>query len=210
MAQVDIYKIDGTKAGTMELPDALFGISVDPALVHEAIRVQEANSRVRLAQVKGRHEVRGGGKKPWRQKGTGRARHGSRRSPIWTGGGITFGPNKAKNYAKKMNKRARRKALAMVLSDKLASSQFIVVEEYAAPEGKTKHVAALRKALPGAGKSALVVTTKKDADVVRAAQNLEKTATLGATSLNVRDAVRAQFLIVSKDAVAELVSHFEA
>ncbi len=210
MAQVDVYKTDGAKAGTMELPDALFGVSVDPELVHEAIRIQEANARIRLAQVKGRSDVRGGGRKPWRQKGTGRARHGSRRSPIWTGGGITFGPNKAKNFAKKMNKRARRKALAMVLSEKLTTKRLVIVDAYEVLEAKTKNVAALRKALPGAGSSALIVTGKEDASLVRGAQNLPRTSTLGAMSLNVRDIVRAKYLILSKGAVEQLVSHFGA
>ena len=210
MAQVDVYKIDGKKAGTMELPAALFEVAVDVELVHEAIRIQEANARVRLAQAKGRHEVRGGGRKPWKQKGTGRARHGSRRSPIWKGGGVTFGPTAVRNFAKKINKRAKRKALSMVLSNKVENGLLTIVDTYSIPEAKTRHAAAMRKALPGADASALIVTTKEDIGLVRAVQNLPKTRTVQAESLNVRDVVRAKYLVASQAAVDSLVSHFTA
>ncbi len=137
MAKVTLYKIDGSKAGDYELPDELFAVKMNPELVHEAIVNQEANSRIIHANTKDRSEVRGGGKKPWKQKGTGRARHGSRRSPIWIGGGITFGPNLFRQFGKKMNKKAKRKALAMVLSNKVVENKFIVVEDLAFPEAKT-------------------------------------------------------------------------
>ena len=200
--------MDGSKAGTQDLPDALFGVEVAPEVVHEAIVAQNANARLKRANTKDRSAVRGGGRKPWKQKGTGRARHGSRRSPIWVGGGVTFGPTLLRNFTKKINKKMKRKALAMMLSDKVASNQFVALESYDMPEAKTKHVAAMRKSLPGAETSAILVTTADDIAVVRGAQNLPKTATIGATSLNVRDLARYQYVIASKGAIEKLVAHY--
>ncbi len=208
MAKVDLYKMDGTKAGTQELPDALFGVDVSPELVHEAIVAQDANARVKRAKTKDRSDVRGGGRKPWKQKGTGRARHGSRRSPIWVGGGVTFGPTLLRNFGKKINKKAKRKALAMMLSDKVASEQFVALEAFEMPEAKTKFVATMRKSLPGADTSAIIVTTNEDDAVVRGAQNLPKTGTIGATNLNVRDLAQYQYVIASKAAIEKLVAHY--
>lgn len=208
MAQVDLYKMDGSKAGVQELPDTLFGVPVVADLVHEAIVTQEANARVLRATAKGRGEVRGGGRKPWKQKGTGRARHGSRRSPIWVGGGVTFGPTLLRNFTQKINKKAKRKALAMLLSDKVADQKFVAVESFDMPEAKTKLVAQMRQALPGAQNSALIVTTKEDTAVIRGAQNLPKTVTIGAASLNVRDLARYQYVIASKAAIDAIVSHY--
>ena len=192
----------------MDLPDALFGVPVSSDLVHEAIVAQDANARVKRANTKDRSEVRGGGRKPWKQKGTGRARHGSRRSPIWVGGGVTFGPRLARVFGKKMNKKAKQKALAMVLSDKVAENTLVVVEAYEMPEAKTKHVAAMRSALPGADRSALIVTLPENTDVMRGAQNLPKTNVIGAKSLNVRDLVKAQYVIASKAAMEAVVEQY--
>jgi len=208
MAQVDIYKMDGSMIGKQELPDTLFGVPVSADLVHEAIVTQEANARVLRATTKGRGEVRGGGRKPWKQKGTGRARHGSRRSPIWSGGGVTFGPSLLRNFTQKINKKAKRKALAMMLSDKVADGRFIAVETFEIPEAKTSLVAAMRKALPGSDGSALLVTVKDDTAIIRGAQNLPKTETIGATSLNVRDLAKYQYIIASKSAIESMIAHY--
>lgn len=204
MVQVNLYKIDGKSVGKIDLPDALFAVKIKSSLIHEVIVAQDANSRVRLAQVKDRSEVRGGGRKPWKQKGTGRARHGSRRSPIWIGGGITFGPTKERNFSKKINKKVRKKALAMVLSDKVNEDWLIAVEDFNIAEAKTKLVADLRQALPGSSASALIVTTKEDKDMILAAENLPKTQTIGASSINVRDLVKHQYIIASKAALLEI------
>lgn len=204
MAQVNLYKIDGTTSGQIDLPDALFAVKIKPSLIHEVIVAQDANSRVRLAQVKDRSEVRGGGRKPWKQKGTGRARHGSRRSPIWIGGGVTFGPTKERNFSKKINKKARKKALAMVLSDKVNENWFIAVEDLNLVESKTKLAADLRTALPGADASALIVTTKDDKNVILAAKNLLRTEVVGAGSLNVRDLVKYKYIIASKASIEKM------
>jgi len=204
MAKVDIYKIDGSKTGTMELPDHLFAVQINSNIVAEALRIQEANTRVTYANTKDRSEVRGGGRKPWKQKGTGRARHGSRRSPIWIGGGVTFGPTKFRNFAMKINKKAKRKALASVLSDKVASGVLIVVDEFDA-DGTTSKAAIMRKALPGSDKSALIISGSEDKAVVRAARNLPKTSSLAAHSLNVRDLLKYEYAIASKAAIEKMI-----
>lgn len=204
MAEVILYKQDGSEAGKVKLPDEIFAVAPKPALIHEVIVAQEANGRTRYAQVKDRSEVRGGGRKPWRQKGTGRARHGSRRSPIWTGGGVTFGPNADKNYTKKVNKKVKRQALAMVLSDKVTEKWLIAVEDFKLDEPKTKLIAAMREKLPGAGQPALLVTTAEDQNLIQAAKNLPKTETINAGSLNVRDLVKYQHVIASQAALDKI------
>ena len=206
---VAVYKIDGTKSGTMTLPEELFAVEVKPAIVHEAIVAQEANGRARSAQTKDRSEVRGGGKKPWKQKGTGRARHGSRRSPIWIGGGITFGPQANRNFTKKINKQMKRKALTMALSDKVAENAFIIVEDFGLAEPKTKLVSAMRDKLPGKDGSALLVAAAANETLKLAARNLLKTESIPAKSINVRDLVKYQYVIASKAAVEELITQFK-
>src|SRR3989338_10491140 len=140
MAKVILYNQTGSEVGELSLDATLFDVAPDTALVHEAVVAQEANSRQVLAHTKGRGEVAGTGKKQWKQKGTGRARHGSRRSPIWVGGGITFGPRNDRNFSLKMNRKARRKALAMVLTDKLISARLVAVDDLGVEEGKTKQL----------------------------------------------------------------------
>ncbi len=201
MAQVNLYKKDGKEAGVIELPDALFSVAVKPSLIHEVIVAQDANSRKILGVTKDRSEVRGGGRKPWKQKGTGRARHGSRRSPIWVGGGVTFGPNALRNFAKKVNKKVRRKAIAMLLSDKVKSGEFIVVEDFAFDVPKTSVIARMRQALPGSDATALLITTKEDEAIIRGTQNLPKTQTIAAHSLNARDLAKYRYVIASKSAL---------
>jgi large subunit ribosomal protein L4 len=204
MAQVKLYKRDGSENGTVELPAGLFDVKVKPDVIHQAIVTQEANARVLLSTTKDRSQVRGGGRKPWKQKGTGRARHGSRRSPIWSGGGVTFGPTLERVFGKKINKKVRRAALAMMLTDKVASDWLVAVEDMAIPEAKTKFIVEMRKNLPGTGRSALIVTAKDESSIVRAASNLLKTQTIGAKSLNVRDLAKYEYLIASKDALEEI------
>ncbi len=204
MAKVDVYTIEGSKKETLNLPDELFGVRINPTLIAEAVRVQDANSRVVCAHTKDRSEVRGGGRKPWKQKGTGRARHGSRRSPIWIGGGITFGPNSLRNFILKINKKAKRKALASVLSDKVASNEFIVLNDLLA--GKcTKDIEKMRNALPGSENTALIVTSADELSIVKAARNLKKTSTISASSLNVKDLLSSKYLIASKAAVEKMI-----
>ncbi len=201
MARVTLYSMDGSKRGELTLEDSLFGIKVNPALVHQAVVAQTASSRAPIAHTKTRGEVAGTGKKPWKQKGTGRARHGSRRSPIWVGGGITFGPRSDRNFALKINKQARRKALAMVLSDKVAHERLIAVEDLTV-EGKTRELAQMLSRLPGSGKKTLVVTIPQNKLVNRAARNLPAVSTLPAHALNVVDLLRFDYVLMTQGAVA--------
>jgi large subunit ribosomal protein L4 len=201
MALIKLYAIDGKTNGTLEVSDQLFATKGSKSLVHEALIAHEANNRVQYAHVKDRSEVSGGGKKPWKQKGTGRARHGSSRSPIWKGGGVTFGPNALQDFSVKLNKRAKKKALALVLSDKLAGDKIAALTNYELPEAKAKHVSAMRKALPGSGRSTLVITLPTDKAFITAAQNVAKTDTIFAGSLNVRDLLSHEYVIVSEAAV---------
>ncbi len=210
MAEVKVYNWQGKDAGTMTVPDALFAVAVNPNVVHDVIVAQDANSRVILSHTKDRSQVSGGGKKPWKQKGTGRARHGSSRSPIWIGGGVTHGPLAERNFSQKVNKKTKRTALAMVLSDKLQDGAFIAVEDFAFPEGRTKFAAEMRKALPGSGGSALVIVSKEDVAAKRAVRNLPKTTVIHAHSMNVRDAAKYRTILASKAAIATMIQTFTA
>ncbi|TAL51118.1 50S ribosomal protein L4 [Patescibacteria group bacterium] len=201
MARVTLYSIDGSKKGDLTLEDSLFGVKVNPALVHEAIVAQTAGSRAAIAHTKTRDEVTGTGKKPWKQKGTGRARHGSRRSPIWSGGGITFGPRSDRNFAVKINRQARRKALAMVLSDKVANDRLVAVENLTG-DGKTKELSQTLGRLPTAGKKTLIVTTPENKLVSRAARNIPKISTIPANALNIVDLLRFDYVLITEPAVA--------
>lgn len=201
MAKVNLYKKDGSTAGSIELPDGIFAVPVKAGLIHEVLVAQDANSRVQFAHVKDRSQVAGTGKKPWKQKGTGRARHGSRRSPIWSGGGVTFGPNPFRNFFKKVNKKVKRKAIAMLLSDKVANDKLIIVDSFGFTEPKTSVMNSLRDKLPGKDKKALIVTGPEDEAVVLAARNHLKTNTIAAHSLNVRDLTKYEYVIASSEAI---------
>jgi len=168
-----IYTRKGAESGSITLPEAVFGVAWNPDLVHEVVVGMQANARAGTAHTKDRSEVRGGGKKPWKQKGTGRARHGSRRSPIWTGGGVTFGPRNEKDFSVKINKKVKAKALACVLSKKLADNEVFFVDSLAMEEPKTKDakvvIAALAK---GTGVESLATKRKNAAIVVLADRSL--------------------------------------
>lgn len=143
MAKVKVYNQKGEAIKTLELNDQVFGVPMKVELIWQAVVAQLANARQNIAHTKGRSEVRGGGKKPWRQKGTGRARHGSIRSPIWIGGGVTFGPTKNRNFSKSINKKVRRKALLVALSDKAANNNVVVVDTFNLDKIKTKEMYAI-------------------------------------------------------------------
>jgi len=160
--KVSVYDQQGKEAGTTLLPKEIFGLSVKPDLVHQVIISQMANRRRVIAHAKDRSEVRGGGKKPWRQKGTGRARHGSIRSPLWKGGGVTFGPTKERNFKKIIPKKMKRKALFMALSSKVKDGELVVVDELKLENHKTKDFVKILKAiLKGKTESALVALAQK-------------------------------------------------
>lgn len=207
--KVKLYDFAGKEVGTESLDGSMFGLELDPNLVHEVVLAQENNSRQVLAHTKGRADVRGGGKKPWKQKGTGRARHGSIRSPLWVGGGITFGPSKERNFSVKVNKKVKSKALSMVLSDKVKNDKLILVDSYNLPEAKTKGLKAAIEALPSKGKSVLFVTKNAQENVVKAAKNLAKIDTINFGSLNVVDLLKREYLIVNKELLRKIVEHYK-
>ncbi|MBI4090606.1 MAG: 50S ribosomal protein L4 [Candidatus Komeilibacteria bacterium] len=207
---VPVYGEAGEKVGTQKLNAAVFGVPFKDPVVHQAVTAQMANRRQVLAHTKGRGDVRGGGKKPWKQKGTGRARHGSTRSPLWVGGGITFGPTKERNFGIKINKQVRKQALRMVLSDKAASDRLVVISDWIATEGKAKKLAAFLKALPVSGKKMMLVTEPADASVIRAAKNLAKAITINVGSLNVVDVMKYEYLVVPKKLIATIDKRYGA
>lgn len=209
MAKVTLHNQAGKVVGELELDAALFEVKPNPALIHEAFVIQKANGRQVLAHTKDRSEVAGTGKKPWKQKGTGRARHGSRRSPIWVGGGITFGPRNERNFSLKLNRVARRKALAMVLTDKLVSEKFVAIDSMVLPENKTKTIVSVLRNLPSAGKKTLVILEPANVGAMRAARNLQRVTTLSALSLNIGDLLANDFVVASKEAIDAITKTFK-
>ncbi|MEN9558074.1 MAG: hypothetical protein RL141_443 [Candidatus Parcubacteria bacterium] len=209
MPNVSVYNQDGKATGTLELPAAYFGVKVNAALVHEAMVAQEANRRHAIANVKTRGNVSGGGKKPWKQKGTGRARQGSIRSPQWVGGGITFGPTSERNFSKKMNRKARQKALFMVLSDKVANDGLLVLESFTPPATKTKWMATLLAALP-VRRTALYVTAGSNPELIRMARNVKQVQVVTPNSLSVMDVLRVGSVIFEKEAIPAFAQVYRA
>ncbi len=210
--KTELYNQNAEIIGEAELPDGIFGVKMNPDLVHQAIVAQMANSRQVIAHTKGRGEVRGGGKKPWRQKGTGRARHASIRSPIWKGGGVAFGPTKERNFEKKINKKTKRKALFMALSSKVTDKELILLDGLKLNAPKTKEALGVLNGLSGkmAGykntkkkrDSVLFVLPEKDKMILRAMNNLPFVEMMDAKSLNVKDLLEKKYLILLKDAVS--------
>lgn len=201
--KVDVYNIKNEVVGTVELPAAVFGREWNADLVHQVVTSQEANARRPWAATKDRSQVRGGGRKPWRQKGTGRARHGSSRSPIWSGGGVTHGPLTARNYGKKVNTKVKRAALHAALSKKLIDGGIKIVDSFVLDEAKTKLVAGALKAL-GATKGVLIVPTADNKLIYRASRNLPKVKALVADSLNTRDVMQYAQVVIEQKALADI------
>ena len=202
MAKVAVLNMEGKEVGNIELNDAIFGVEVNEHLVHMAVLQQLANNRQGTQKAKTRSEVSGGGRKPWRQKGTGHARQGSTRAPQWTGGGVVFAPV-PRDYSFKMNKKEKRAALKSVLSDKVASSKLIVLDELKFDEIKTKKFQAVLTNLKVEEK-ALVVLGEKDDVVIKSANNLPFVQTALPNTINVYDVLKAGTLILTKDAVAKI------
>lgn len=205
---VDIYDQQGKKIGQIRLPSEIFGLKINPDLVHQVVVSQMANRRRRIAKVKTRAEVRGGGRKPWRQKGTGRARVGSIRSPLWRGGGVVFGPRPEKVFKKKIPKKMRRKALFMVLSGKVKNNLLILLDKLKLEKPKTKSMVEILNNLPCRGKSALIVLPEYDKNIILAARNLPDVDTLLARNLNALDLLTFQYLIMLKDAIKVIKETF--
>ncbi|MBI4425971.1 MAG: 50S ribosomal protein L4 [Candidatus Kerfeldbacteria bacterium] len=200
MPKVPVFNLEGKEVGVKELPDRIFGLSVSPALVEQAVEAQRANARQAIAHTKTRAEVRGGGRKPWRQKGTGRARHGSIRSPIWKGGGVAHGPRSNRNFSIKLNQKAKQRALFMVLSDKVASRQLVVVDSFELPTVKTKIFAQLLKRLPVAASTLLVLPAKNEV-LEKSSRNIPGVTPILGNSLNVVDVLRHRTVLMPAEAV---------
>ena len=201
MAKVSVYNMEGKEVETMELDDAVFGVEVNEHLVHMAVVQQLANNRQGTQKAKTRSEVRGGGRKPWRQKGTGHARQGSTRAPQWTGGGIVFAP-KPRDYSFKMNKKEKRIALLSALSSKVAESKIVVLDEFKLDEIKTKKFVEVMNNLKV--ENALVVLEGENKNVVLSGRNIPSVKVTATNEINTYDVLKYTTLVVTKAAVEKL------
>ena len=201
MSKVSVYNMEGQQVGELELNDAVFGVEINEHLVNQAVKLQLANKRQGTQSAKTRSEVSGGGRKPWKQKGTGHARQGSTRAPQWTGGGVVFAP-KPRDYSFKMNKKEKQLALKSVLTSRVQENKFIVVDAIKMDEIKTKTFV---KALDSLKVSkALVVLNENDVNVVASAKNIPGVKTASAKTINVYDILKFDTLVIDKAAVATI------
>ena len=200
MPKVPLYTADGQQNGDLELADAMFAVKPQAGLLHEVMVSLRANARRSIANTKTRGEVRGGGKKPWKQKGTGRARQGSTRSPQWVGGGITFGPSSERNFEVKINKKTKKKALFMGLSDKVQNNKLFVLESVHTTTPKTKAMASLVQKLP-IDRNALLITGASHPALMRMVRNIQNIKLVTAQSVNLIDVLTYRTVIFLKDAV---------
>ena len=201
MANVNVYNIEGKEVGTIELNDAVFGVEVNEHLMHMAVVQQLANKRQGTQKAKTRSEVSGGGRKPWRQKGTGHARQGSTRAPQWTGGGVVFAPT-PRDYSFKLNKKEKRAALKSALSSRVQDNKFIVIDEMNFGEIKTKNFQNMLNNLSVA--KALVAIEEGNKNAVLSARNIADVKTAGTNTINVYDILKYNTVIVTKAAVATI------
>lgn len=193
--QVPVRNVVGEVVDHVELNDAIFGMEPHEPVMHQALVRQLSNARLGAARTKTRAEVRGGGRKPWRQKGTGRARHGSIREPQWRGGGIAFGPRAGRNYKKRMPRKMRRLALRSALSVKAAEGRIVVLDELRVPAAKTREMITLLDRL-AVDSSALILLSQRDEAIERSARNLPGAKTLHASYLNIRDLFTHDYLLM--------------
>ena len=201
MAKVAVYNMEGKEVDSIELNDSIFGVEINEHLVHMAVLQQLANNRQGTQKAKTRSEVRGGGRKPWRQKGTGHARQGSTRAPQWTGGGMVFAPV-PRDYSFKLNKKEKRAALKSVLTSKVAESKFVVVDELKMDEIKTKKFVEVMNNLKA--NKALVVLNEMDTNVIASASNIPTVKTTQTNELNVFDVLKYDTVVATKAAVATI------
>ena len=201
MANVKVYNMEGKEVGTLELNDAVFGVEVNEHLMHLAVVGQLANKRQGTQSAKTRSEVSGGGRKPWKQKGTGHARQGSTRAAQWVGGGMIFAP-KPRDYSVKMNKKEKAAAIKSALSSRVAEEKIYVVDSLSFDEIKTKKMTAVLDSLKV--EKALVVLDKKDENVILSARNIPEVRTVMSNSINVYDILKYGSLVITKEAVAQI------
>lgn len=202
MSKVSVYNMEGQQVGEIELNDEVFNVEINEHLVNQAVKLQLANKRQGTQSAKTRSEVRGGGRKPWRQKGTGNARQGSIRAPQWNKGGVVFAP-KSRDFSKDMNKKAKIAALVSALSKKVADGELLVVDKLEVKDGKTKEMVAFQKALK-LDKSAIVFMDNDDVKVIRAAQNIENFGTLPVAQISAYEVVANNKVVLTKEAVKKI------
>ena len=202
MPEIDLYSMQGDNKGKVSLSEEVFAVPANNAVMHQALVRQLANRRRGTASTKTRGEVRGGGKKPWRQKGTGRARHGSIRSPLWKGGGITFGP-RPRDFSKDMPKKMRRLALKCALSDKVFNNRVIALDQLVMEKPKTKAFVSMMEKL-SLKESTLFITKDKDFSVEKSASNLPSAKVIDTGILNIHDLLRFDRLVITVDAIKKV------
>ncbi len=212
--KTNIYNLKNEKVGTMELPDSVFAAKWNPVLVKQALEAQLANKRRPWAHAKTRAEVRGGGRKPWRQKGTGRARHGSIRSPLWVGGGKAHGPSKLRDFSQKINKKMNRLAMFSALSKKLKDGEIKIFENLRIDEPKTKQLAATLTPLLNLKKDqknfdTLLVADKENKNIMRASSNLPKAKAIRPESLNIYDILNYKNIFIERETVGTIAKHYK-
>lgn len=211
--KVDLYNQNAEKVGVEEIPDKIFNLKINKDLLHQVIVAYQSNKKKVAAHTKTRGEVRGGGRKPWRQKGTGRARHGSIRSPLWRGGGIVFGPTNKLNFKKKINKKIKRKAILMALSSKAKDSEMLLIDDLKLDIAKTKKMISILNGLIGVLNpkivknkkrtklSVLIIIPDKDEILFRASNNIPKVLITTAKNINALDILSYKYLILLKDSI---------
>lgn len=207
--KADVFDIKNQKIGEADLPERIFAVKWNPDLVNQALTAQLANSRVAIAHAKGRGEVRGGGKKPWKQKGTGRARHGSIRSPLWKGGGATFGPSKERVFSKKINKKMKRLAIFNVLAQKAREKELKIIDSFKIEANKTKDWNKILKNMVDLRSKNLLVVANANKKVHGLTSNIKNIRSISPFSLNVYDLLSNKNVFMEKEAVAEMENHFK-
>ncbi|MEI7620617.1 MAG: 50S ribosomal protein L4 [Candidatus Falkowbacteria bacterium] len=212
--KINVYNQKAENVGTLDLSDKIFKVALNNDLLHQAVIAQMANERQVLAHTKTKAEVSGGGKKPWKQKGTGRARVGSSRSPIWRGGGIIFGPRNDRNFKKNINQKMKQKAMFMALSDKVTNNTFVVLEDLNMPEFKTKNFNELltnleKKVLNNERRNVLVINDQKDEKVKYSGRNLKGVEIINLENLNLVDVLKYKNLVLTSEAVKKLEERYK-
>ena len=215
--KIDIYNQQGKVVGQEKLDAKIFGVEPKEELINQTVVLILGNLRHPFAHTKTRSDVRGGGKKPWKQKGTGRARAGTIRSPLWRGGGITFGPSKLRNYTRKINKKVKRKVLLMCLTDKVQSKRICVLDKLEMPEIKTKNLYSIINTLTNLSDTSATKKTKKvllslpekDLNVIKSAQNIKGTKTIRVIDLNILDLIKSDYFLTTVEGIKKLEKHFK-
>jgi len=206
--KIDVYNQNGEVSGSLTLPKEIFDVKFNADLVHQITVSLSANKRQVSAHAKTRGEVSGGGKKPWAQKGTGRSRHGSIRSPLWKGGGITHGPRKDRIFEREIPKKMRRKALFMILSEKARNKQLVILDKIESEKGKTKEMAESLAKLPCNNFSTLIAMPNYDKKVFLASRNIKKTSIDDARNLNVLQLLNHKYLLLTKESIKTIENTF--